>query len=429
LPAPESLTADLRREALRLQSESPAPSVSMALFHGDELLWSDAIGLADVESRREATPDTQYAIASITKTFVAASIFALRDEGKLTLDDPIGRHVPEAERTGVTIRRLLAHSSGMQREVPGDVWATLEFPDPDELLASLGGAEQVLDPSERWHYSNLGYALLGQAIQSCSGTDAQDFITERFLDPLGLGRTTWGPGENAATGYFVHPFADVARPEPVVDKKAVSPAGALWSTTADLSRWGAHLLEQEEMHALQVMADPGWTLGWGLGLMLHRRGERIFAGHDGGAVGHGSQLVYARKERAGIVWLTNTGNPLSDFDGVALAAQAAEALPAEKEPWGPGDPPPPELEDVLGSWWGEGTEWRFEWRGGRLEARLPGEKQVPALFEREAEDRYRTVSGREHGELLLVHRDADGAPATLSWATYVFTRAPRPFGG
>jgi CubicO group peptidase (beta-lactamase class C family) len=430
LRAPESLTADLRRKALHLQRESPAPSVSIALFRGADLLWSDAIGLADVEGGREATTDTQYAIASITKTFVAASIFALRDEEKLGLDDPIGRHLAQAaESEEVTIRRLLAHSSGIQREVPGNVWETLEFPDREQLLGSLDEAEQVLRPGDRWHYSNLAYALLGELIGQLSGTDAKDFIRERFLEPLGLTRTTWGPGENAATGYFVDPFADVAHAEPVVEKKAVSPAGALWSTTGDLARWGAHLMEQEEMHAVQVMTDPGWTLAWGLGLMLHRRGERLFAGHDGGTVGHASHLSYARREKAGVAVLTNTGNPLTEFDFVALADTAANALPAEEEPWRPGQSPPAELEGVLGPWWGEGVEWVFEWRDGRLAVRRPGTRPpVPTTFEREKDDRYRTVSGREQGELLLIHRDADRIPSKLSWATYAFTRRPRAFG-
>jgi len=298
-----------------------------------------------VESGRKATPDTQYAIASITKTFVAASVLMLRDEGKLSLDDQLGRHLDEAEREGVTVRRLLAHLSGMQREVPGDVWDTLEFPDREQLLGSLADAEQVLQPGERWHYSNLAFALLGELVARLSGTPAERFVEERLLQPLGLERTTWGPGENAATGYFVEPFADVAHPEPVVDKKAVSPAGALWSTTGDLARWGAHLMEQEEMHVLQVMADPeAWTLGWGLGLMLHRRGERLFAGHDGGAIGHASFLSYARKGRVGIAMLTNTGTPLLSVDPIALNVKAAEALLAEEEPWRPGDPPPTELE-------------------------------------------------------------------------------------
>ena len=402
--------------------------MSIALFRRQELLWSEAIGLADVESEREATPDTQYAIASITKTFVAASIFMLRDEGKLSLDDPIGRYVPQAEREGVTIRRALAHSSGIQREVPGGVWESLEFPDREQLLASLGDAEQVLGPGERWHYSNLAYALLGDLVAQVSGDPAEQFIEERLLQPLGLERTTWGPGENAATGYFVEPFADVARPEPVVDKKAVAPAGALWSTTGDLARWAVYLMEQEEMHALQVMADPQWTLAWGLGLILHRRGERIFAGHDGGAIGHVSHLSYALKEKLGVAVLMNTGNPL-EFDPVALTDKAAEAMPAEDEPWRPGDAPPPELEEVLGTWWGEGVEWRLEWRSGRLEARLPGgNSSFPTTFEQESEDVYRTVSGREQGELLRIVRDDDGRPVKLYWATYPFTRTAKPLG-
>jgi CubicO group peptidase (beta-lactamase class C family) len=430
LSAPESLVGELRRELIRFQRESPAPSATAALFRGGELLWAESVGLADVESSREATPDTQYAIASITKTFVARAILILRDEGKLGLDDPLGAHVPEAEREGVTIRRALAHSSGIQRETLGDVWETMEFPDRETLLAGLSEVEQVLEPGKQWHYSNLVYALLGEVIERASGSPATDFIDERVIRPLGLERTTWGPGENAATGYFVERFADVALPEPVPDKKAVAPAGALFSTVGDLATWGAFLMEQEEMHAVQVMASPErWLLAWGLGLMLHRRGERLFAGHDGGAVGHSSFLTYSRRERVGTVLLTNTENPSMSFDPVSLTEKAAEAMPVEDEPWRPGEPVPPELEGVLGIWWGEGVDWWFEWRDGSLEARRPGPKaSIRTLFEREGEDVYRTVSGREHGELLKIVRDESGRPVKLYWATYPFTRTAAPLG-
>ena len=394
------------------------------------MLWAESVGLADVERSREATPDSQYAIASITKTFVARSILILRDEGKLSLDDPLGAHIPEAEREGVTIRRALAHLSGVQREPPGHVWESLDMPDRETLLATLGDAGQVLDPGERWHYSNLVYALLGEVVSHVAGVPGERFVEERILGPLGLDRTSWGPAENAATGYFVERFADVAVPEPVVDKKAMGAAGALWSTVGDLARWAAFLMEQDEMHAVQVMADQErWLLGWGLGLMLHRRGERLFAGHDGGTVGHASFLTYSRREKVGTVLLTNTENPSMSFDPVELTEKAAQALPAEQEPWRPGPRLPQELEGVPGIWWGEGVDWWFEWRDGSLEARRPGrDTGVRTLFEREGEDVYRTVSGREHGELLRIVRDEDGTPVKLYWATYPFTRTAAPLG-
>jgi CubicO group peptidase (beta-lactamase class C family) len=430
LSAPESLVAELRRELIKFQRESPAPSATAALFQEDEVLWAESVGLADVESGREATPDSQYAIASITKTFIARAILLLREEGKLSLDDPLGAHVPEAAREGVTIRRALAHASGVQREPPGDVWESLDMPDRETLLGTLGDAEQVLEPGRQWHYSNLVYALLGEVVARLAGMPAEQFVEEGILRPLGLERTTWGPGANAATGYFVDRFADIAVPEPAVDKKAVAPAGALWSTVGDLARWGAFLMEREEMHAVQVMADPeGWLLGWGLGLMLHRRGERLFAGHDGGTVGHASFLTYARREKVGTVLLTNTENPSMSFDAVALTDRAAEALQLEPEPWQPGDPVPPELEGVLGIWWGEGSDWWFEWREGSLEARRPGRRVLTrTLFQKEAEDVYRTVSGREQGELLRIVRNESGQPVKLYWATYPFTRTAAPLG-
>ena len=210
----------------------------------------------------------------------------LRDEGKLKLDDPLGAYVPEADREGVTIRRALAHSSGVQRETPGEVWESLDFPDRERLLAEMNDAEQVLEPGRQWHYSNLVYALLGQVIERAAGVPPEQFVNEWILAPLGLERTTWGPGENAATGYFVERFADVAVPEPVPDKKAVAPAGALFSTVGDLAKWGAVLMEQDEMHAVQVMADPDrWLLGWALGLEINRRGDRLFCGPLGRSSG------------------------------------------------------------------------------------------------------------------------------------------------
>jgi CubicO group peptidase (beta-lactamase class C family) len=139
---------------LRGQVQYRLPSVSAAVYRDEEIVWAETIGAAE-DDASEPTPDTQYRIGSITKTFTAAAIMLLREEGKLELDDELGRHVPEARFGELTLRRLLAHSSGIQREPPGEVWETLEFPKGDELLGRLGDAELVLPAGERWHYSNL----------------------------------------------------------------------------------------------------------------------------------------------------------------------------------------------------------------------------------------------------------------------------------
>jgi CubicO group peptidase (beta-lactamase class C family) len=437
LHAPERF----RRLVLEAQSAGRLPSLTAGVFQGGELVWRDAIGLGDVEGRVDATVDTQYAVASITKTFTAAAVLQLRDEGKLELDDPLSRHLPEAAHGTPTIRRMLAHASGLQREPPGEIWETLEFPGEEELLGRLEEAEQVLPPAAAWHYSNLAYALLGHVVSRVSGAPFREYVERCLLRPLGLERTTWGATPPAALPYFVEPYSDSVRREPVLELGGKGGESGLYSTVGDLARWGAFLAEPDEsvlsassvseMHDVQVMAEPDWTLGWGLGLELWRRGERIFGGHTGGFPGFLSILVFARHERIGAVLLTNSssGAKLS-ATGLDLLEAALEELAPEREPWTPEEAPPEEMVPVLGRWWSEGEETVFSWRGGKLEAQLasaPPERE-PSVFEPEGEDRFRTVSGRERGEVLRVVRNGRGEVERLYWATYPFTRTPEIFG-
>jgi CubicO group peptidase (beta-lactamase class C family) len=431
---------DFGRIFRRAQAEQRPPSASASVFRGAEVVWAEAVGLADVEAGREATPETQYPIASITKTFVAVAVLQLRDAGELSLDDPLDRHLPESPHAP-SLRRLLSHLAGIQREVPGErVWETLEFPTREELLARLGDVSAVLEPGLGWHYSNLGYVLLGEVVARRAGIPLDRYVRERILDPLGLARTTWGTEEPAVRGYLTHPFADSVMPEPEPEKRATDAAGGLWSTALDLARWGAFLVDPdaavlarssvEEMRTVQTMAEPQrWTLGWGLGLMLYRTGDRILVGHDGGAIGGVSIVVVEPGERTGAVVLANTTSGFAvgklAFELVDSAIEAREV-----EPWRPDVAPPCELAAILGRWWSEGTEFVFSWREGRLEARIVGapDWREPAVFERAGGDRFRTVSGRERGEWLEVARAPDGSVSKLYWATYPFTRDPRAFG-
>jgi len=438
LPTPDERFARLVREA---QRDGRLPSVSAGVFRAGELVWSEAVGLADIEEQQEATPDTQYAVASITKTFTATAVMQLRGDGKLDLDDPLERHLPEATHGALSLRRMLAHASGLQREPPGDVWESLVFPGEQELLETLGEAEQVLTGGVAWHYSNLAYALLGHLVARVSGMPFREYVQERLLQPLGLSRTTWGPTPPAARPYFVEPYSEAARRERELELGGKGGESGLCSTVEDLARWGSFLCAPdesilpgsavEEMHDVQIMAERDWSLGWGLGIELWRRGDRIFGGHTGGFPGFISMLVYSRRERIGAVALTNTNPwPKAAETGLSLLEAALEELAPAAEPWVPEEPPSDEIEPLLGRWWSEGSEMIFSWRRGRLEARLvsaPAEREA-SVFEPDGDDRFRTVSGPERGEVLRVVRGAGGEVVKLYWATYPFTRTPELFG-
>jgi CubicO group peptidase (beta-lactamase class C family) len=441
LPQPEPPIAALARVVREAQASERIPSFSAAAVGNGEVVWQEARGLAVVEEETAATPDTQYRVGSITKTFTAAAIMQLRDAGELDLDDRLERHVPEAADGSPTLRRLLAHLSGLQREMPGYVWETLEFPDRAGLVSGLGDAEQVLPAGARWHYSNLAFALLGEVVARRSGLEYEDYVRERLLEPTGLTRTTFEQAQPAANAYYVDPYADRVQPEQNVIKGAFAPAGSLWSTTADLARWGMVLLEgadgvlrketAEEMRRFQAMADlEEWKLGWGLGLMLFREGDRIFVGHLGSMPGFLAGLAISPRERAGSVVLVNSGAGVKmDELTRKLAVVAADAYPPEPDAWRPEPEVPEELEPLLGRWWSEGSELVIRLRDGRLELRsadTPPEAP-PTVFARIAADRFRGVSGPEEGELLEVIRRDDGSVEKLYWATYPLTRTPQSF--
>jgi CubicO group peptidase (beta-lactamase class C family) len=430
----------LRRRLVAAQSNDRVPSVSAALGHRGERVWAGTAGLADPAGRREATDDDQYRIGSITKLFTAVAIMQLREEGLLCLDDPLQKHLPEVPSAAPTVRRMLSHTSGMQREIPGDAWITMVVPSREEVLASLSETEQVLDPGTAFHYSNLAFAMLGEVVSRLRGAPWWDVIREHVVEPLEMTRTTPQPAAPHAQGFMVMPYSDEARPEPLMDLGGFGPAGQLWSTPSDLLRLGAMLAggqdgplkkeTVEEMHAVQVMADPEWTLAWGLGLILSRSGETFYGGHDGAMPGYLASLLYDRKRRTVAAVLTSSGSG-HDPAGIAtgILEEAAKHLPDDPDMWLPGDTPPPEIAQLLGEWWSEGEQFVFAWHDGRLQARVAGAPagKAPAVFEQEAPDRFRVNSGRERGELLLVVRGDDGSAGELRWAGYACTREPRAF--
>lgn len=444
----------LGRMVRQAQATGRIPAVSAALHRADRPLWTCVVG--DTGNDTALGPETVFRIGSVTKTFTAVLVMQCRDEGLLDLDDPVGRHLDLPAHGELTVRRLLSHTAGLQREPHGDVWDSLRAPAVEELLADLARVERVLPTGRRFHYSNLGMALLGETVARLRGGTWAEVLADRVLVPLGLAATGPAPTERAATGFLVDAYSDEAHPEPPADFGAVAPAAQLWSTAPDMARWAAFLADPaaldpdgavlaattvEEMRwPLTTTDESVWTAGFGLGLILVPQPERVtHVGHDGAMPGF-LAAVYGRRGGQGTAGamgaavLGSSGAGVEVFDlAHRLLAAAAEHDPAEIEPWRPGPPAPAHLRGMLGRWWGEGFEYVFSWHDGTLRARGADDPagKPPAVFAPlpDRPDVFRTVSGREVGELLRLTRDEHGVVVRMHWATYRFTRRQETFDG
>jgi CubicO group peptidase (beta-lactamase class C family) len=440
VPLGAGLVRDLDRRVRLAQSQWHSPAVSAGVVRDGVLVWSAHIGSARLDPLSAPDDDTQYMIGSITKTFTAVLIMGLRDAGRLSLDDRLDTYLPQTRHGAITIRQMLAHASGLQREPVGRIWENLDAPDQERLLRELEEAEQVLPVHFAFHYSNLAFALLGQIVELLEARPWGDVVTERILAPLEMRNTGLAPDEEVrALGYQVHPHTGVATLEPRFDLKATAPLGGLWSTVADLGRYASFVADPvdeilapdtfEEMCRPLIMTDvQGWARAYGLGFDLQRIGERILAGHGGAMPGFLAGLRVSRQDRVGAMVFANC---TAGAETAALAAQMVDAVldaePSLARVWSPSKAQP-DFDGILGSWWTEGEEIVFEVRDNALWSRIPGGLPIAdTRFVRVEGDRYRAAVGREGGELLEIIRGSDGDVERMYFATYALTRTPTAF--
>jgi CubicO group peptidase (beta-lactamase class C family) len=437
---------DVVRDRVRTaQREHRLPGLTVAVARGGPggeriaAAAGSAVATGGDRPGRRAETGTPYRIGSITKTFTAALVLLLAERGLLDVDEPVRRYLPGAgEAVGrARLRQLLAHSGGLPVEAP--LPAHGDGPDAAALLAALPDTEPVGRPGERWHYSNLGYDVLGQVVEAVVGSRCQDLVDRELLVPLGLRRTTWAPPPDTAAGYLVDPYDDRLHREPDTDLRASGPSGQLWSTAADVLTWadtlcgGApHVVPDAVAAAMRtphVIVDPdAWTQAWGLGLGLVRREGRVVAEHGGSMPGHLAGMALEAPSRTAAVVLTNSTSGL-DPSGLAvevLLAALTELPPAAAEGgWTP-DPAPPELAGVLGRWWFGPFETVLTWRDGALHVRSADAPEASrSRFAPDGEDRWIGVDGRLSGEVLVVRREG-GEVGGVELGTYPYTRAPQP---
>lgn len=418
------------------QATRRLPSLAAGLVRDGSLVWTDARGTTD--ARADGTPpgtDTQYRIGSITKTFVAVAVMRLRDEGLIDLNDPLDRHLPGTSAGGATIAQLLSHASGLQAETDGPWWERTPGGDWNDLMAGRPALRHR--PGRRFHYSNVGFGVLGELVARLRDASWFDVARAELLEPLGMRRTTTRPEAPFAAGFAVHPFADVVLPEPEHDAGAMAPAGQLWSTVDDLACWAAllaghadHVISSDtlaEMREPLVVDDtPGapWTGAYGLGVQLWNVGGRRFVGHGGSMPGFVAVLRVDAQTGDGIVAFTNSTAGFAGTFASELMTDLAEAEPRTPTPWHVRSEASSSL-DVVGPWyWGP---MRFELRSDAdevLHLTPTGEGWRASRFRPADDGAWVGLDGYYAGEPLRVVRHEDGSVSHLDLASFRFTRTP-----
>jgi CubicO group peptidase (beta-lactamase class C family) len=334
---------DVRLASLR--DERGIPGMAWGVVRDGELVHTGGAGTALVSEDRVPDADTVFRIASMTKSFTAATLLLLRDEGRLRLDDPVAAHVPEladwdpptTDSGPVTVRQLLTMSAGLATDDPwGDRQQGLALDRFADLLAA--GPAFTWPPGTAFDYSNLGYGILGRAISNVTGTEYREVVRDRLLIPLGLASTAYLEEEvdeaRLAHGYMR--VDDVLVREGTDGYGALASMGGLYSTVRDLARWvggfldafparsgpeGPHPLRRASRREMQQMqrafatqvragrpdAEPAVVAGgYGLGLFVWADPDLgSIVGHSGGYPGFGSNMTWHPGTGWGVIALAN----------------------------------------------------------------------------------------------------------------------------
>lgn len=330
-------------------------SIAAAVVVDDEVIWQNALGWADPDRRVAATPETIYRTGSITKSMTAVVLMRLVDRGVVGLDDPIEAYVPELDRLAnrspdhrpITFRDLATHTSGLAREPGLEHSARGRLRDWDsKLVESLSSTELLGPPGEVYRYSNVGYAILGLALQRAAGRPFQRLVGEHVFEPLGMTSSRfrilrWDAGR-LATGYVNLDDGTVDPRVPRAEHRGRGykvPNGGVYSTVGDLGRFvmgltgalGDALLTPAARSAMLRDGSPATGRGgYGLGLQLVPVGGVTIAGHSGSVAGYTAYLAFEPETRIGVILLRNYNRGETNLGAVVtdLLLELVEAAQA-----------------------------------------------------------------------------------------------------
>jgi len=314
---------------------------SVLVARGNDVLLSKGYGSANLEWQIPDTPSTRFRLGSVTKQFTAASILLLEERGKLKVEDPVKKYLPEAPAAWdkMTIFHVLTHTAGIPNFTAFLDYPTSEpFPTtPEKLVARFRDKPLEFEPGENWNYSNSGYVLLGYLIERISGTSYEKFLQENIFTPLGMRDSGYDSNSaliaRRAAGYAPGPDGPVNAG--FIHMSVPFAAGALYSTTEDLLRWEQGLFGGKVLSAasLQKMTTP-FKSDYAFGLQVHAVNGRKWIDHGGGIEGFNTLLAYYPDDKLTVVVLANLNGQAPLQIAGQLAAQAhgeTVTLPGERK--------------------------------------------------------------------------------------------------
>jgi CubicO group peptidase (beta-lactamase class C family) len=306
-----------------------------------KVLFSKGYGFANLEWEVPNSPTAKFRLGSITKQFTAACILLLEERGKLKVDDPVKKYMPDAPAAWdkVTVFNLLTHTSGIPNFTGFPDYASTEAipTTPEKLVARFRDKPLEFEPGEKWNYSNSGYVLLGYLIEKISQQSYSQFVQENIFTPLGMKDSGYDSNSavipHRASGYV--PGEKGVTNAGYIDMSIPLSAGGLYSTTEDLLRWEQGLMGGKLLSAasLQKMTTP-FKNDYAFGLAVHTANGHKVIEHGGGIEGFNTSLAYYPEDKLTVVVLANLNGQAPEAIAGKLAAMAHGenvVLPSERK--------------------------------------------------------------------------------------------------
>jgi len=320
--AQTQLSADLIEKIDKVATDTLArtgvPSASIAIVKAGQIVYVKAYGEARLEPKTPATPQMRYSIGSISKQFTAAAILLLQEQGKLSLDDKVGKYVPDLTRGNeVTIRQLLSHTSGYSDYWPQDyvMPGMLKPTNAQQIMDEWAKKPLDFDPGTKWQYSNTNYVIAGVIVEKVARMPLLQFLEQKAFTPLGIKSifdTDSGPlGPNDPQGYLRYALGPL-RPAPKEGKGWMFAAGELAMTAEDLAKWDVSVINQTVMKPASyremqtdVLLKNGLDTHYGLGVDVNSQAGHRAISHGGEVSGFTATNTIFPDDRAAVVVLTN----------------------------------------------------------------------------------------------------------------------------